>query len=112
MSQPKGNASRDEWAAFALAAGAPADVVEPLTRDELRDQFGAPDVDPEPETVKPERLPTSEEVTASYFDSTVGTRVVHVDPLPTSQQVSEGYLPPPPPMVADAPSVLVVHPEQ
>ncbi len=37
---PKGNASREEWAAYALAHGLTADEVEPhLTRDEIRDHF-------------------------------------------------------------------------
>lgn len=112
MSQPKGNASREEWAAFALASGVPEDVVEPLSRDQLREQFGAPDPDPEPAAPEPDRLPTSEEVTASYASAAETSRVVLVDPLPTSQEVSEGYRPPPPSMVVDAPSVLVVTPEQ
>jgi len=36
---PKGNASREEWAAYALGHGLTADDVEPLTRDEIRDHF-------------------------------------------------------------------------
>src|SRR6266568_3604732 len=36
---PKGNASRDEWWAYALGHGMTEDDVEPLTRDEIRDHF-------------------------------------------------------------------------
>jgi hypothetical protein len=36
---PKGNASREEWAAYALAHGLTEDEVGPLTRDEIRDRF-------------------------------------------------------------------------
>jgi hypothetical protein len=36
---PKGNASREEWAAYALSRGLPAEELEPLTRDEIRDHF-------------------------------------------------------------------------
>lgn len=35
--RPAGNASRDEWAAYALAQGADDELVESLTRDELRE---------------------------------------------------------------------------
>ncbi len=36
---PKGNASRDEWWAYALGHGMTEDDVEPLTRDEIRAHF-------------------------------------------------------------------------
>jgi hypothetical protein len=36
---PKGNASREEWAAYALAHGLTEDEVGPLSRDEIRDRF-------------------------------------------------------------------------
>ncbi len=36
---PKGSASREEWAAYALGHGLTADDVYPLTRDEIRDHF-------------------------------------------------------------------------
>src|SRR6266702_131934 len=36
---PKGNASREEWAAYALGHGMTEDDVEPLTRDEIRAYF-------------------------------------------------------------------------
>jgi len=36
---PKGNASREEWAAYALGHGLTAADVEPLSRDEIRDHF-------------------------------------------------------------------------
>jgi hypothetical protein len=36
---PKGNASRDEWWAYALGHGLTAEDVEPLSRDEIRDHF-------------------------------------------------------------------------
>src|SRR6266566_4181398 len=36
---PKGNASRDEWWAYALGHGMTEDDVEPLTRDEIRAYF-------------------------------------------------------------------------
>ncbi len=36
---PKGNASREEWAAYALGHGLTAEDVEPLTRDEIRAHF-------------------------------------------------------------------------
>ena len=36
---PKGNASREEWAEYALGHGLTADEVEPLSRDEIRDHF-------------------------------------------------------------------------
>src|SRR6266581_4685080 len=36
---PKGNASREEWAAYALGHGLTADEVEPLSRDEIRNHF-------------------------------------------------------------------------
>jgi hypothetical protein len=37
---PAGNASREDWAAYALAIGATADEIDGLGRDEIRDQFG------------------------------------------------------------------------
>lgn len=36
---PKGNASRDEWAAYALGHGLTDSDVEPLNRDEIRAYF-------------------------------------------------------------------------
>jgi hypothetical protein len=36
---PKGNASREDWAAYALAHGMTAEEVDALNRDELRDHF-------------------------------------------------------------------------
>lgn len=39
--RPAGNASRDDWAAYALAQGADEADVEGLSRDELREQYGA-----------------------------------------------------------------------
>lgn len=36
---PKGNASRDEWAAYALAHGLTEDEVAPLNRDEIRAHY-------------------------------------------------------------------------
>jgi hypothetical protein len=36
---PKGNASREEWAEYALGHGLTAEDVEPLSRDEIRDHF-------------------------------------------------------------------------
>jgi hypothetical protein len=36
---PKGNASRDEWWAYALGHGLAEEDVEPLSRDEIRDHF-------------------------------------------------------------------------
>jgi len=44
---PKGNASRDDWAAFAAGKGAPGEETQPvedggLGRDELRAKYGAP----------------------------------------------------------------------
>jgi DNA helicase TIP49 (TBP-interacting protein) len=36
---PKGNASREEWEAYALGHGATAEDLESLGRDEIRDQF-------------------------------------------------------------------------
>lgn len=40
---PKGNASRDEWAAYATTKGAPESETaeDGLSRDELRDKYGA-----------------------------------------------------------------------
>jgi hypothetical protein len=38
--EPAGNASREEWAAFAVAHGAAPAEVAALGRDELRDRFG------------------------------------------------------------------------
>ena len=107
--QPKGNASRDEWAAFAFAHGAPADVVEPLSRDELRDQFGAPEpvVVPSP-VLDPARLPTSEEVTAGYSGGVAQHRVVYPT-RPTSDEVSSGaYIPDPQSLVYDTTPVVVL----
>jgi hypothetical protein len=40
VEQPAGNASREAWAEFAIASGAPAAEVEGKTRDELRDHYG------------------------------------------------------------------------
>ncbi len=46
---PKGNASQAEWAAYAVdALGADADEVADLTRDELRERFGATEPTTEP----------------------------------------------------------------
>ena len=36
---PKGNASREEWAAYGARHGMTADDLEPLSRDEIRDHF-------------------------------------------------------------------------
>lgn len=38
--QPAGNASRDDWADYALATGATPEDIADLTRDQLRDHFG------------------------------------------------------------------------
>lgn len=38
--QPKGNASRDDWATYALAHGASDDDIADLSRDQLREQYG------------------------------------------------------------------------
>lgn len=37
--RPAGNASRDEWEAYAISVGADADGVADLSRDELRDSY-------------------------------------------------------------------------
>lgn len=47
VEEPRGNASTEEWTAFAIQAGAaPEDLVdddgEPLGRDALRDKFATP----------------------------------------------------------------------
>ena len=39
---PKGNASLQEWQAYALAHGLTAEELEPLTRDQIRDHFSQP----------------------------------------------------------------------
>jgi hypothetical protein len=107
LEQPKGNASREDWAAYALAAGAPAEVVEPLTRDELRDQFGTPEAPSSP-APEPARLPTSEEVTASFDASTETYRFVYPT-RPTSEQVTSGeYVPEAQPLVYDASPAVVL----
>jgi hypothetical protein len=36
---PKGNATKEEWAAYAVTQGMPADEAEEWTRDELRDKY-------------------------------------------------------------------------
>jgi hypothetical protein len=38
--QPAGNASRDDWRAYALTQGATEDEVEDLSRNDLRDLYG------------------------------------------------------------------------
>ena len=38
---PSGNASTEEWAAYALSKGATAEQIDGLGRDQLREQFGA-----------------------------------------------------------------------
>lgn len=38
--QPAGNASADDWRAYALTQGATEDEVADLSRNELRDQYG------------------------------------------------------------------------
>lgn len=38
---PKGNASLDEWQAYAQARGASAEDIDGLSRDELRERFGS-----------------------------------------------------------------------
>lgn len=37
--QPKGNASLEEWTAYATASGMTADELEGLTRDQIRDRY-------------------------------------------------------------------------
>ena len=37
--QPKGNASLEEWTAYATASGMSADELEGLTRDQIRDRY-------------------------------------------------------------------------
>ena len=39
--RPKGNATKDEWAAYALANGGTAEELEAMTRDEIRDAYSA-----------------------------------------------------------------------
>lgn len=39
--RPKGNATKDEWAAYALANGGDAEQLETMTRDEIRDAYSA-----------------------------------------------------------------------
>jgi hypothetical protein len=40
--QPKGNASLEEWTAYATASGMTADELEGLTRDQIRDRYVTP----------------------------------------------------------------------
>jgi hypothetical protein len=49
--EPSGNASRAEWAAYAIGQGMTRDEADDLTRDELRARF-APDEPPEPPKTK------------------------------------------------------------
>lgn len=43
VEQPAGNASREDWHAYALTQGATEDEVADLSRNELRDKFGSED---------------------------------------------------------------------
>jgi len=41
VEQPAGNASKDEWRAYALTQGATEDEVADLSRNDLRDAYGS-----------------------------------------------------------------------
>lgn len=52
MAPPARNAKRDDWARYRLAQGTPADEVDGMGRDELRD-MDTPQVGDEPPDVEP-----------------------------------------------------------
>lgn len=39
--QPAGNASRDDWAAYAISQGATEEVLNGMSRNEIRDQYSS-----------------------------------------------------------------------
>lgn len=48
IARPAGNASRADWAAYALGQGKTPDELEDLGRDQIRDLFGDVDAEPQP----------------------------------------------------------------
>lgn len=77
--RPAGNATRAEWARYAIGQGLPAGDADDMTRDELRDRF--PAADPDPDSAVPladapaptaAGGPDNDEVPAGSVDDVVG----------------------------------------